>query len=73
MLHLEWSEESKVRPRNRLCTVLTAGLEDCRWVTDKKSPRGFAIFCGKPTVSIKKPYCKDHYPLIYVKPPEKKK
>jgi len=71
MSHLEQREES-VRESGIACTVMTAVASDCRWVTDKRTKTGFMVFCGKPVVKLSRPYCADHYPLIYVKPEKRK-
>ena len=71
MSHLE-QREASVLKRKENCTVLTAGLMDCRWVTDRRTKKGFAIFCGEPVVKPSRPYCAKHYALIYVKVEKKK-
>ena len=72
MSHREQREASRVELRKPLCTVLTAKEMDCRWVTDYVTLTGFKIFCGRPALKSYRPYCEDHYPLVYV-PQEKKK
>lgn len=72
MSHREQREASKVELRKPLCTVLTAKEMDCRWVTEYVTLTGFRIFCGNPALKAHRPYCKDHYCLVYV-PQEKRK
>lgn len=67
MSHLERREESPVNMRKPFRTVLTIGRLECRWVTDYVTLTGFHIFCGHPAERSDRPYCKDHYGLVYVK------
>jgi hypothetical protein len=50
-----------------VCTVLNASPFHCRWVTNKVTEDGFRILCGQPCPGTAKPWCADHYPLIYIK------
>lgn len=52
---------------NSICTVVNASPFQCRWVTDMVTESGLRIFCGQPCPGTAKPWCADHYPLIYVK------
>jgi hypothetical protein len=45
---------------------------ECRWVTDYVTLTGFHIFCGHPAERSDRPYCKDHYGLVYIKRSSKK-
>lgn len=63
MAHLEWRGASTRIPK----TVMNVGLLDCRWVTNRFTSDGFRIFCGKDALSAVRPYCKDHYKLVYYK------
>lgn len=67
MSHLERREESRVEVRRPLCTVLTVRPMDCRWVTDYVTKSGFAIFCGAEATRLDRPYCAEHYKLVYIK------
>jgi hypothetical protein len=67
MSHLERREEFKVKERRPHCTVLTVRPMDCRWVTDFVTKSGFQIFCGEEALRSDRPYCKDHYGLVYIK------
>jgi hypothetical protein len=67
MSHREQREASRVLLRKPLCTVMTVKEMDCRWVTDYVTLTGFAVFCGKPALKSHRPYCEDHYPLVYVR------
>lgn len=49
------------------CTVLSVGVFECRWVTDRATSSGLRIFCGKETRRSHRPYCDEHYPLVYIK------
>lgn len=71
MSHLERRVES-VKKNRGPCTVMNAGLLDCRWVTDEVTKSGRAIFCGQPSKNPSKPYCEAHYALVYVKLEKKK-
>lgn len=66
MTHEDWREALRVA-RRYPCTVLNVKQKECRWVTDEVTPRGFHIFCGEPVLRTDRPYCKDHYPLVYIK------
>lgn len=46
-------------------TVLNARLTDCRWVTRRRTSDGFRVFCGGEAENPLRPYCKDHYRLVY--------
>jgi hypothetical protein len=52
---------------NSICTVVNASPFQCRWVTDMVTESGLRILCGQPCPGTAKPWCVDHYPLIYVK------
>jgi hypothetical protein len=52
---------------NSICTVVNASPFQCRWVTDMVTESGLRILCGQPCPGTAKPWCADHYPLIYVK------
>ena len=62
MSHLERRVKNKSP-----CTVMNAGLLDCRWVMDGVTKSGGAIFCGEPAIKASRPYCQAHYALVYVK------
>jgi len=66
--HLDWREALQARNEARIPrTVMNVGLLECRWVTSRKTLDGFAVFCGKEALSARRPYCKDHYPMVYHK------
>ena len=71
MSHLE-QREASVSKRVGNCTVFTVTTMECRWVTDRRTKKGFAIFCGEPVVKPSRPYCAEHHALIYVKMEKKK-
>lgn len=48
-------------------TVLNVGVFECRWVTDQTTRSGLRIFCGKEARRSRRPYCDEHYRLVYVK------
>jgi len=50
-----------------ICTVVSASPFQCRWVTDMVTESGLRILCGQPCPGTARPWCADHYPLIYVK------
>jgi hypothetical protein len=50
-----------------ICTVVNASPFQCRWVTELVTESGLRIFCGQPCPGTAKPWCADHYPLIYIK------
>lgn len=49
------------------CTVVNVSPFQCRWVTDMVTESGLRIFCGQPCPGTARPWCPDHYPLIYIK------
>jgi hypothetical protein len=63
MAHLEWRGASTRVPK----TVMNVGIMECRWVTSRKTPDGFRVFCGKPALKALKPYCEHHYGMVYNK------
>ena len=46
---------------------MNIGIMECRWVTTRKTPDGFRVFCGKEAKSALKPYCEHHYKMVYYK------
>lgn len=52
-------------------TVLNVGVFECRWVTDQATKSGLRVFCGKEVRRSHRPYCDEHYPLVYVKTEKK--
>lgn len=50
-----------------ICTVVNASPFQCRWVTELVTESGLRVFCGQPCPGTAKPWCEDHYPLIYIK------
>lgn len=48
-------------------TVLNLKSHDCRWVMDGVTVDKLRIFCGQPVETALRPYCKEHYGLVYVK------
>lgn len=52
-----------------ICTVVSASPFQCRWVTDMVTESGLRIFCGQPCPGTARPWCADHYPLIYTRRP----
>ena len=68
MAHLDWCEALQDCNEARIPkTVMNVGLLECRWVTSRKTLDGFAVFCGKDALSARRPYCEDHYPMVYHK------
>lgn len=68
MAHLDWREALQARNEARIPkTVMNIGLLECRWVTARKTVDGFRVFCGKDALSAQRPYCKDHYQMVYHK------
>lgn len=71
MSHLE----RRVAPdelRKPFRTVMNVGHMECRWVTDYVTLQGFHIFCGHPAKRSDRPYCDDHYGLVYIKESKKR-
>jgi hypothetical protein len=68
MSHLERREESPVNVlRKPFRTVMNVGPMECRWVTDYVTLTGFRIFCGHTAVRADRPYCEEHYGIVYIK------
>jgi hypothetical protein len=72
MSHLERRVESQVEMRKPFRTVLNVGFMECRWVTDYVTQDGLHIFCGHTALRSDRPYCKDHYGLVYIRESKRK-
>ena len=46
---------------------MNIGIMECRWVTTRSTTDGFRVFCGKPALTARKPYCEHHYKMVYNK------
>jgi hypothetical protein len=72
MPHLERRESRVPMSKKPIRTVMNVQPHECRWVTDLVTVSGFKVFCAEFAPKLSRPYCKDHYPLVYV-PQEKRK